>query len=105
MKPSEHLRAAKGRIERGGWIQGYTSPSSPCMCSHEAIARGHTQSRDSNLAIDEAMRIFVEANGLPPGRYSSWTIIAWNDKRGRTLAEVLTAFDTAITAATLQEQA
>jgi hypothetical protein len=91
MKLSEILRAGKANIERYGWCQGdelaiHGPVDGPC-CAATAISG------------DAAIEAIKHAAGI-----GDTPIATWNDAPERTLAEVLAAYDKAITAAEEQEQ-
>lgn len=87
------LRAARELLVTAGWCQlGYTRDG--CFCSEGAINRvtsgfahvGNLAGRDAKSALESVV-------GRPPGM-----LIPWNDRRDRTQADVLAAFDRAIAA-------
>lgn len=101
------LRAAKALIERYGWRQSYNNtggygPINSAVCVHDVIVRGPGAKRL------EAMHAFVAATNafaisIPPTKVTSIALVGWNDARGRTVEQVMSAFDEAIAAAEAQE--
>lgn len=101
MKLSEILRAGKANIDRYGWCQGdelaiHGGPGGPC-CAATAISQQYALfiNRDSAKLGDAAIEAIQRAAGIP----EKSSIATWNDAPERTLAEVLAAYDKAITAA------
>jgi len=105
-KPSEILRAAREIIsvpER--WTQGASalsgrgnvvnarSPSAKCWCSFGAIDKAGSRSIAKLRTAEGILRAALKAE----------SIILWNDAPERTHAEVLAAFDQAITLAEQSE--
>jgi hypothetical protein len=105
MKLSEILRAGKANIERYGWCQGdelaiHGGHNGPC-CAATAISCQYQLFVDRNSAKlgDAAIEALKKAADID----LNIGIATWNDAPERTEAEVLAAYDKAITAAEAQE--
>ena len=97
MTTVEILRMAKELLVKRGWWQGgFVAPgkdvASCPLCAEAAVniaatgeVEGSDGSRPARMVLD---------------RVVGGTLFAWNDSEGRTLAEVLAAFDRAIALAT-----
>ena len=93
MTSSEVLTKARATILDEGWGQGDdecigANPAKCCVIT--AIGR-HTQPPIGSKDFDDAVYAFVTANP-----HIKKTLQEWNDERGRTEKEVLSAFDAAI---------
>lgn len=82
------LRIAKARIAQQGWTQG-ASVTRGGICSVTAIRCAPIGTSEDRAAAEAALEVVV-------GRL----VMVWNDAAGRTLGEVMTAFDEAIAEAT-----
>ncbi len=91
MTTVEVLRAAKAELQRRGWMQNPPArdDNSPC-CAAQALNIYETFSNefDSFDALQMALGIKTDGN-------TKW-LADWNDALGRTVDEVLAAFDKAI---------
>lgn len=93
MTPSEVLTKARATLLDAGWGQGdeeTIDALNPKCCVLTAICR-YTHPPIGSKAFDDAVYAFVTANP-----HIRKTLQEWNDERGRTLNEVLSAFDAAI---------
>lgn len=94
MTTVEILRKAKAEIERRGWCQG-------------ELVRFDAASNKQQVCAEGAIN--CARNGMPDDDNGTWPILhlfsraiggeltwSWNDAEGRTLPEVLDAFDRAI---------
>lgn len=84
------LKAAKWMLENVGWCQGRYSKATPdgkltAFCAAGAIEHVNADPRKIDQALDRFGKTIGE-NYIP----------AWNDENGRTLPQVLKAFDKAI---------
>lgn len=122
MKTSEVLRAARALIEepkhwaKGGWaydINGSeVTPGDARACSWcSAGAVEHLMPHDSTDDLDGCTQALGVLVGCIPGHASDYdwdsavdSIATWQDRRGRTHAEVLAAFACAIEKAEQEEQ-
>lgn len=101
LKTSELLRKAADEIRRRGWHQGdygwsRMDPENCGVCSIGAI-----RAASSGTPWDPYFGGGVFA---PLKReIGTWDIVGWNDKPGRTVEEVLDAFEKAAVAAELEE--
>ena len=92
---AEVLREAKTLIMRDGWIQGRMYDAMHGHCMHGALTRACEAIRSTRnirpgapLPSIDAVFALQEAILEP--------VAAWNDRPGRTVREVLDAFDRAI---------
>lgn len=92
MKTSEVLRAAKKRLVERGWCQGTFEDGEGRCCSIGAINRASPP-----CGQWPALLSFGDVVG--------GSVFVWNDAPGRTLEEVLAAFDKAIAAEEAKEAA
>lgn len=105
MKVSEILRAGKQALLDRGWCQGDEAAifgrHGKC-CAATALTKAPIEWRLEHVEFpgNAAMRYLKAAAGIQPND----PIAAWNDAPERTLADVLFAYDLAITAAEQQEQ-
>jgi hypothetical protein len=95
---SDKLREAKALIEKG-WTQHLSAadelgmevdkfdPAATCFCLYGAFDRAFSVQPIANC--EAGWRFLKDAIGEPQP-------IGWNDRKGRTQAEVLAAFDRAI---------
>lgn len=96
MKLIDILRAGKARIERDGWCQGddkaleENHPFGCCVATSMVFLDG-----DGIDTTTAAIDLFKRANGLDMQK----DVAHWNDDEDRTLEEILTGFDKAITLA------
>jgi hypothetical protein len=100
MKLSEILRAGKQRIETNGWCQGdelAIRGKEPGPCCAATAPPFWINLNDVMNALDVLKRTI--------GLDDSTQLANWNDAPGRTVEEVLAAYDKAIAAAEAQEQA
>lgn len=100
-RAADTLRKARALIETKGWAQGWFafnasgtrvnpwSPEATMFCAAGAMTEADATSDEYNLLASGM-------GTLPP------CIVGWNDRRGRTKAEVLSAFDRAIALAEAQ---
>lgn len=114
----ERLEKAKTRIIDDGWYQGdyiesYQEGSKCKVCPLGAIENWRWEDRllrydsasrnqdvvDARYFLERAMREIEVVETGPSGRF----IPFWNDKPGRTVEEVIRAFDRAIELAVEQE--
>lgn len=103
MTPSEILRQGKANIIGRGWCQGdelaiHGPPDGPCCA---ATAMNVAGGCDHWRQIDDAIELLKDAVGVN----RRVGIATWNDAPGRTVEEVLAAYDRAIEAAISQETA
>ncbi|UFW91014.1 hypothetical protein BjapCC829_21730 [Bradyrhizobium barranii] len=91
------LGRAKELLQSEGWWQpGDGNPASGRRCAHEAIldACNGVSRLNGKPAVFILSRIVA-----PEGRGTSIELVEWNDRRGRTREEVMSAFDQAISRA------
>lgn len=97
MTLAERLHAGKKRLQRLGWVQGdaavFAVENTSCCAATALGPLGY----DDYGEISTACRFFERTLGLAEG-----SIAAWNDEPGRTLEEVLAAYDKAIAVAEAQ---
>lgn len=96
MKVSQTLRAARELIVRDGWCQGISRGSQRCAdyAIRDAV-RGHR----SGFEVPDFQQRFTDSIGylsVAATGKTSLSTITWNDAEGRTVEEVLAAFDGAI---------
>lgn len=89
MKTSELLRRARERLVRFGWVQGRYGYSSVGHCAIGALY-------GDRLRVPDGTDVFAGEGFLEDAIGAPGTVVAWNDKPGRTAAEVLAAYDDAI---------
>jgi len=90
MKLADILRAGKEHIKTLGWVQGDENVfqlHSMKRCAATAMAPVNWSYEET----ERACRFFEAANGIESG-----VIADWNDADGRTVEEVLAAYDKAI---------
>lgn len=85
-----HLVDARNRIDRVGWSNG----NGVGRCAANAIS--DVVREPGRGCWSEAHEAFADAIGVPSGYARSVGIFDWNDAPGRTVDEVLDAFDRAI---------
>lgn len=99
------LQAAKEYLLENGWCQGSESTSeySPRVCASTAISSpimgGKKNVGAWTRGSDQADRIFRAYGALQAvvrETTAPYSVPAWNDMAGRTINEVVNAFDTAI---------
>lgn len=102
MTASEILRQGKANIIARGWCQGdelaIHGPSGGPCCAATALS---TSGWGDWQQVDDALEFIKDAVGVD----RRVDIATWNDAPGRTVEEVLAAYDRAIEAAISQETA
>ncbi|MET4238574.1 hypothetical protein [Bradyrhizobium sp. RT10b] len=88
------LTSAKALLEREGWREpGRWPTDTGRRCSHEAIL----DACNGSAKMQGKPAIFILSRIVAPdGRGTSIELVEWNDRRGRTREEVMSAFDQAI---------
>lgn len=106
MKTSELLRKAADEIRRRGWHQGdygsdYSVPESCAVCSYGALYAARNGNPWLTRGTAEAAIALYRATrtDAPTG------VVDWNDTKGRTVEEVLDAFNRAAELAEQDERA
>lgn len=99
LRASELLRKAADEIRRRGWHQGdygsdYSVPETCAVCSVGAISAATSGSPwlPTSTSGNQALCILTDAINLED-------VVPWNDAEGRTVEEVLDAFERAAVAA------
>lgn len=84
------LRAGRERIVKYGWIQGLWGSSWDGFCAEGAVGCGSMFACNATVPAVELLLAASEIKTSLP---------KWNDTPGRTVAEVLAAYDRAISLA------